>query len=1077
MIIGADLFAFGEWGLGQHQNLQRHESHSVLPQSPRRIWTSDQRLAAGIHSRILIPSGSHQTSLLTIRQAEIDARSLHSLKLPANLRVSEKSLFYMKRDDSTDIVFTDESRTRIYFADASSGVPLVSLNFCSGFKKISDLHLAEINGATHRLVVADEGANEVQSFVIDLNRLNPCQSKQSRSIAQPLWIRSPNVLEGTSTSIFVGSKNRNSLNITRLKSDDMSVLTPTTLISNFASNSFGSVMVHPRTDELFVSIRRANLANHGGDFIQKWTADFSSHSSLQMCPSPDDLAFDFDVALPLIYVLCRQSQQVWVLDTDLNRRLSLDAGQSPKKLFVASDAQFRFVAILQSNEKIQLYRFPIDLNLFQQEMISSRLDLPGQIADMGALATLSEVILVSDQNHQIIFVDLEDQSIRDVYKLPRQMDEIVADGPSRVHFISQEVDSAFTWEQISSSIWGLTAFSIDEAPHHIERISERLYVTHKNSNRLAIINSTTGAKTFIALPHVGHRFALDASAQKLWILHADHVSLSEIDITPGSETPSANIALGFSPRHIVLNSTDNTLYVAGETNLRLLDATDLTNVIKTLSLPTRVDSMKVEATGVRVFTKGAFSSVFVDRASDSTRTQDKPADFFVGNASITAMASHAKNSLQSSASYTVLGGVDGLFASASNIIRWRLEDNELQFFPFGSSGQSWWPLRLSIKPDLVASDANDNVWILDSRRKAFQRVSPSFQPDAARNARVNWLTDFLAYPAKERLYSIFGMANLLVVTNFRTKTNTFYSICESPKQLILDSSNDRLFVLCSRSNGLIAFDLDEDADLLSMSFQGLAGIAEKMVHDPASSRLFVLRKHQSQLDVFSSGDLNLISTLSLAPGPSDLVFDSANQRIHIVSERSSLLTTINTVTLATSTLNHGLRALDRVVLGAGLHAFSQSLRNLYHESAGYTASSQLTAQAWPFEAAVSSGQQKVFVSYPEAKAIKILNEALLTNQDLDLGSAVKSLLVVDSENLLAACAPKTSEVLLVDSATHDVRARLSLPSECGPDQMRWMTLDLDRFLLVSCQRSDEIAVIDLSDNSLQMPLTMRLSEM
>lgn len=1064
-------------GAGQYQTLELNGAYSTLPQSPLKIFQSDQQLRAGANSRILISASAARPSLLSLRQAEIDDRSFHSVNLPDSLRLSAKSLLYMKADASNDIVFTDESRTRIFYADASSGVPVVSSNYCSGFEKISDIHLAEINGATHRLIVADEKANRVYSYDIDFSSSTPCQDEQSYSITQPLWIRTPNVLAGTSTSVYVGSKSRNSLNVTRLQSDDMSVLTATSSLSNFSANSFGDVFVHPRTDELFVSVRRASFSNNGGDFIKKWASDFSSNSSLQLCPSPDEMTFDFDTTLPLIYVLCRQSKQVVVLETDLTRRLDLPAGEKPKKLLVGSDAQYRYVAILQSNQRIQLHRFPLDLDTFQGNLLSSLMDLPAPISDMGQFAALDEAVLISSSDHAFVFVDLETQAIRDSVYLPRKINDIAVAGQSLVHFISKEVNSAFSWEESNDHLWKLRTYAVGESPLQIERNGNLIYVIHENDTDFSIINTTNGNLATIALPNFSNGMRMNTASNQLWVYHTDNDAISEIDITGGSEALSGTTALGFSPVSIDFNSTDDTLYVAGETQVRVFDSTDLTNIIKTETGLDEIEQIKTEGTGVRLFTKGSFSSAFINRATASTRTQDKPADFFVGNNTNTFFGSFSADSSLDGANYSVLGAVDRLFSSASFVGQWKRASNEIRFFPFSGDGLSWWPVSLNIEPDFLESDANDNIWILDIDRKMFQRISPSLQPDVAQNASRNLLSDFIADPANERIYSVFEAANLLVVTNFRTQVNSFNSICDRPKQLILDTTNDRLFVLCSRSNQILAFDLDGNGDPSAVSFQGLASMPEKMALHVGASRLFVIRKHESKLDVFNSSNLSLISTLSLEPGPADLALDAPNNELHVISERSELLTSINTATLAISTEDINMRALSRVLMGEELHAFSEPLQTLYHSDSQYAASNPLTSGFWPYDISVSAAQKKVFISYPKAEALKILDEANLTEQDIDVSANIENLLVIDAETRVVASAPEDSELILINSSTHAIANRVTLPNDCSPEKMQYMTLDADSFVLVSCRRSDEIGIVDLSDNSLATPLSMRLPEL
>lgn len=1050
-----------------------------LPQGPVRVHQADQQYRGGGDSRIFIFTKSDIPQLLSLRQTEIDNRSVITSRLPSLVNIGESSLFYMKDDESVEMVFTNSSRTRVYYASMATDYPVVSKYSCGPFKKISAIHLVELNGTLQRLIVADEKDNQVYSYQIDTNNPNLCINGQQVRLAKPVWIRSPNTLVGD-TVIFVGSEDRSALNLTRYRATDLAVLTATEVLSNTRGNSFGIPFVDPQTSDLYIPIRVTKDDEHGDDHIRHYLADFSDSSSFKTCRSPDQILQDFEAAEPFRYVLCTSARKIYVFNKDHERVAILDAGSSPKKMLVSSDGTNRYIAVTQSDKRIQLHSIPVTAENVQSEVLSTNLSLPIQVNDAGHFGSLGAVVLVGNKDNQILIVDLDAQSLSDQIYLPREITDMAPEDSDTLHFISKSVDSAYTWDEIQTDVFELTAYTVGNQPVQIERRANLLYVLNQGSDELSIVDTTNASVKNLGIGSHPVQFDFDTTLDQLWVANKGSDSFSIVDITPGAEALIGQVGLALSPNQVRFQTSDGTLYFAGGSFVDVFQQSNFTRV-KTENIGNRIHGLELVDGGVYAFSRNSNSAYYIDRTSLGVLELDRPAHFLVSNRDTAIFGSMTNRTLTTSDAFSsVVKNFEALFSTSSFFSIWESQKNQLRFFPYDLVSKSSFPsitMDLAIRPDLVKDDGSDNIWVADSVKKLFQRIHSGFQSDQIRNRRKNHPISLAVSENLEKIYVGLQNANLLAVINADTGNTAFYSSCERVRQVLVEEDTLQVYVLCPGSQSMSVFKLDAQGDVIGHGLVALDERPEKMILHDADDLLFVIHSGSSTLLAFDTTNMSLARRLELPTGPRDLDLDAANNILGIVSESSKVISLVDTTNFSVSTIESGQRALDRIVIGKEVHAFSRSLKSLFHESLHFTASNTLSRTYWPAEVGYSSGESKVFITYPLASAVKVLDEDAQTEVDLDLGAMVVSVFVYDALDMAFFSAPETDELVVVDTKNLTLEANINLTNGCRPGQMRAMQINAKHYLYVVCEGNDSIELVDLGDFSLGNSLSVRISEM
>jgi hypothetical protein len=207
-----------------------------IPRGPVSVATSDQPVRAGAASRMMFFTAA-KSGLLSLKASEFTNRDLIISKLPTNAKVGARSLFYMKDDVSTEFIFTNESRTTLYYADNSSTYPLVSTKTCGPFVEISDIHITEVSSAASRIIVLDKGAAKVYSYAITPSGSSLCSSGVSMDMESPLWVQS---LTAATPTLFIGNKTADGLEIGSYNSTTLANITDPTSNVDAALGSYSS---------------------------------------------------------------------------------------------------------------------------------------------------------------------------------------------------------------------------------------------------------------------------------------------------------------------------------------------------------------------------------------------------------------------------------------------------------------------------------------------------------------------------------------------------------------------------------------------------------------------------------------------------------------------------------------------------------------------------------------------------------------------------------------------------------------------------------------------------------------------
>jgi YVTN family beta-propeller protein len=1055
----------------------------ILPVGPSVIGTGDLQTRGGATSRIFILNSKNPV-LSAMKQAEITNRDVILAELPDNVILGAKSLFYMKQDTSTQFVFTDQTRTHVYYGTNASGQPVVSSLSCGPFEEISDIHIAEsASGTTYRLVVADKKADTVYSYTLTPNGSALCSSALSATMTSPLWIQS---LTAADPTIFVGYKNSSGLQIRSYKGSDMTALTAEETLSTKLRAEFGKPFFDVDSSELFVPIKYSDDPTNGNDYIQHYDSTFSSSTHFSTCRSPVQIARDFEGNARYRYVLCPSEKVVRIYDTSDVLLKSVSAGNNAVKMLVGSDGTTRFIAVLQADDKLILHKTAIASNPLHA-FTSTTITLPARMSDIGHFGALDYAVLVSAGSNLITTVNLNSQAVADTLYHPNAVNSMAAQSSAITHFVSTSANTAYTLTELAAGNWRLRHFNVGTAPVQIGYRTNRLYVLNRGSDNVSVVNLVSNAVTNLATQTRPIQFDFNTTADRLWAVNETSESFTTIDITSGSEARVGDNALTFAPRKILYQANDSppTLYVAGETSIESFTASTLASVA-TQTLPGPFTDMALLTAGVSVSSMNGISLSAVTPSAITNSTLTSSPHLLSGNSTISVAGLLGESTLSTSSGLTkAISPFSRLFsngnAASSSIVTYFPSSKKVGFFPISLFSSTTFPsltVSIDIDPAVTAFDGSNNLWMADLSKPRIQRITSAFQREVLASLSNNTSSDITAWTAKSRIYVTLRSVNAVAVYDPATPALSVYSVCRSPRKLALDTNNSQLFVLCPESDALSVLTLNGTGDVSAAGLIATQKRPMSMALNLATDKLYVANMKSDSVSIYDTTDNSLIVNRSVSAGPYDLAVDPATDHIKVVYENSTNLTTINGSTNAATSTDTGFIALREIAINptsSVLYALSPAKKSLYTTStASFALASNLAGSASPLHLSTSIGttHKKTYVTYPSVDVVRIYGETG-TSTDVAVGSEPLYAHAVDSAVKTYVTNFSDDSVTILNLNNNAVIATVSLTAGCGPTKMTDVTISAVKYLYVLCQSNDTLEVINTASNALGTAVSLR----
>lgn len=1070
-----------------------------LPSSPVRMIGPELRTGATPASdRLFVLPEKSGSGLMNFSSTDLKTNSdLLSVKFPEGFDVSSRSLLYTRTEDSLQVLFTNDARTRVYYgsyantAGKTAGTLSIDPKFCGEFQKISAIHFTEVAGAFSRMIVLDEGANKVYSYAINTSNSSLCTSEVSINIEKPLWVTSPD----GSANIFIGSQYANQLRVGLYSGADLSVIVGPNIVANERDSHFGGVVFDEQTDQLVLGLAQTSDETNGDDHIRYYAADMSATATVSTCREPNQIEQDH---ANYIYVFCKSAKKVYLYDP--NNLFSLlgvfEAGDRPMQMRVTQNGVNRFVSILQSNASVLLYRFAQASTTPVASSISSTLSLPNVMTEMGVFGADDELYLSSPISNQILFVDLTNQALSSTISLPQSIDSLAAQSASISHFVSKETDSVYSFQEISSNIWRLRTHLVGDYPIKVGYRANRLYVLNRNSNNLSIVNisgtpyATVSTLTTQTRPE---DFSFDTTDDVLITANRTSQSFSLFNIdTTGPESLVGHVAIGFSPRKVLYSSGDNILYLAGGTSIAQYDLSDFTPITditnpKTEVLTSTIKDIQPVTGGVLASsTLGLSLSLITPGAGPVVTSLTRAPEFIATNSTDVSVAALLQESqIYSGGNTYQLEPFDRLLDLTSHFAVFEPVSSRVRIFPFASvssvAAASYIFDTNFLVPTVAADDGSSNFWFFDSISRRVLRVDSNFQAPGLQTRLINRPYEIVTWDAEDRVYMSLRNLGVVVAYDAANDTSIAYQVCGDPTDLAIDTDESKLFVLCRASDavGVVSLDANGDPSGLSIISTQLGATDIKVNAD----RLFVVNKDSSTVSVYDTTDNSLVDTAVTRTGPRDLAVNSTNNVVTVVSESSEEITQFNGnsgAPIAETYTDVVFRALDRVSVNSTtgeVFALSRSSGGVYSSGIQYTGSTPVSFSAKPHELAVSEAEDKVYITYPRVDRIRIYDNSVSPEvvSELAVGDDPQALYVLDSASRVYISNRSGDSVSVINSATDALVTTVSLSSGCRPGKMDSLDVAGTVFLYILCENTDSFEVLDTSDNSLGTPLFLRPS--
>lgn len=1066
-----------------------------LPRNPSKIISPEIR-AGGVGRLLYVLPDASDSGFYSFTPTDFSTRDLIATRLPKGMFVGASSLFYVRTEASDEMVFTNPARTRVYYATKDgAGDITVDRKYCGDFQHISDIHLTEAGGVLDRLIVADDVANKVYSFDIDTMDSSLCVDEVSVDVTKPLWIRS-SVVGASPASVYVGSKLINRLRVAVYNSDDLGMTQGHMTLSNHSGNDFGGVIYETSTAQLAIALTKTGDASNGDDHIRIYSADFSTTSTVPSCRTPSEVQQDH---FGYVYVHCAAAKRVDVLDAanSFANLGHLSSGNYPKSMMVHANGVNRFVSILQTNSQMFFIQWPQAATNIGQSLTTSYLNLTGNFIGMGMFGVTDDLYLVSLDRDQVLSLDLTNQVVGDRLKLPLSIGSPFAESSSILHFISSEQDTAYSFQEMSTDNWRLRHYDVGDYPVQISYrnngANDRLYVINRDSDSLSILDTGTGA-TVATISTQDRPVSMDwdSASNSLWVANDTGQSISRYDIdSTGPEAFVDHTAVGFRPKKLLyVNDGVGTVFVGGQTTVSSYNAANMA-AVRSDTLPQNFTDMARTTTGgagVVVSSVNGFDLHYVTRGATTQTVLDYSPSFLATDDAATTVTGFANNDL------LYVNGVEfetnpftALFANSTYFMAFEAARNLLRLYPIGLIGASNLPsfiVPTDIEVDKSSTDSAGNLWLVDSTRAEFLRIDPDLQQVSIENALLNRPVDVIGWDAKDRIYVALKYMNAVMAIDATDGSSVFYSVCQSPSELAIDLSESKLYVLCSPSESIAVVSLDGNGDPSGLSLIATDLAPRAMKVDDAIDRLFVVNSASDNVMIYDTTTDTLVTRATTRSHPVAINVDLTTDLVTVVSEASQEVTqfagnTGNPVTPTyTDTTHRGLQKVN-VNEGTGtVWAISESLATIYKANLPFDSANDLIGNTNPHDLDVSEAEDKTYILYPYADAVRVYDEVNSVQTDLAIGDEPTSLYVLDSANRVYIANYADDSISVIDNSGNPdiVTATVSLTDGCRPGQMFSIDVGGTVYLYIGCERNDTIEILNTTNNNLATPIRLRANQ-
>ncbi len=1027
--------------------------------------------------------------LLSITASQMADRELTVTRLPEGLHVGSASLFfYGSEATSGSFVFTNSSRTRVYYASGVGTDISIDPKFCGDFTSISAIHLVETAaGAVSRLIVADGGAGRLHSFAINTADPSLCISEFSISLQGVQWIYSDSGADPQ--DIWVGYQQAHELWVQRLRSSNLGLLNAGVLLSSTPGSSFGEFPkrnVLSTTGRLVIPIRRANDPQRGSDFLAIFDSSFTltTHST---CRSPDRVHHDFSTSS--VYVYCAVGRVIDVINPISRVALArYPIGTRPNGFWMyTNNSGATFLLVPQTLPRLVLIQ---STRSNPSVFSSATINLPSVVESVAGWNESGDVLLLSRSLQRLFNLDLATRVVHSqFYAMPETVEDVAAESISAVHFVSSKVSRAFSLESIDSSNWSLRQYVVGSGASQIRHRTDRLYVLNRLSNSISLVNTTVSplsAVTTVSTQTRPVHFDISTDVNQLWVANQLSNSITTINITTGVGEGSvvAHTALGFAPSAVeyVHHATAGlrTIYVSGGTRVRALNQSDRATLI-TRTFSKNVRGLVGGSTSVWVMTPDSFQVHEMDRSALASSTLDGSPKYgvydFTANEVLFA-APNQKRLMRPGSTSSSVEAFERLYATDTHFAWYEIDLRRLRLSPFsqnGNSALSTFALQLGIAPD-VGSAIGGNLWLANSRQSAFQLIDSNLEPERLLNRTRNRPVDLVA--STDRIYVAMKQADAIIEYDPATGNTFSYATCLRPEQIEYEAVSDAVFTRCTRGNALHRL-IAEDGVIGSSITRYAGDFPVSLSLNATDELLYLVARDSKEVRVFSTS-MALVNSQSLSDAPAAVFADPSGAWISSIESRQiQVLNPSHVLQAPIETGSLGIQQLIRNVGSGDLFGLSRSPIFVFRNNEAWRLDNGQSDLVWgKSPAKLESVDDFIAVSYPSAAAVRLFDTSDNGYRDLSVGAGAREMHGIDATDRLYVANYEADTISIIDLSSQSILETVSLPAGCGPTAMTNLVSNSIRYLYILCDRTDRMQVLNIQAdaNTLESPILLRFRD-
>lgn len=1053
----------------------------AFPKTPISIFSGDyQSPVTSTASDKIFFFATEVPGIFSMNYADFTNRDITISKLPDQVAVGSRSLFYMKRGTNTDFVFTDKSRKNVFYGSNASGYPVISRIACGPFSEISDIHLTEsASNTTAHLIVGDKGASSVYSYTLTPSSATSlCTLSSSLSLEGVQWIQS---LTGGTPTVYLGYATSAGLSIRSYQSGNLTPVSAAISLTSSLSAKFGKPLFDSTGSDLYIPVKMAD-DSVGSDYVVHYDNALTTRSNISTCRSPDQVLVDFEGTNRWHYFFCPVSNSIQVYNASDTFVRTLPTGSSPLKMAAGSDGTNRFITVLQSKPQALLNKIAVATNT----LTTSTLNLPYPMSDLGQLigtgGATDRGIVIGPNDNVVSTMNLTTQALIDTLRFPKSISSIAAESSTAADFVSALTNTAYSLSELNSSVWRARFYDVGTYPLQIFYRANRLYTLNRDSNSVSVID--TSNSTVTSLPTQTRPISMDFSTatNSLWVANQTSASVTRMNITVGNEIVATNAALSFTPQKLVYQSSDATVYVGGQTSVRALNGPDLATV-STQTLSNTFSDLAVSTGGVTISSKQGYTLYTMDRSSLSTATLSSPPHLLTSNRSVGVAGLLKDNKVTTFANLgqSLTPEIKNIFSNLTNLFVYFSGDQSLYAMPYSLFSSINFPgmkISLSAEPEVTADDGSGNLWMGDSAKLKFQRLTANLQRSILSNLVENHPEDLVTWAAQSRVYVALRELNALAIVNLSSSSVAYYSVCKSPRQIKIDTSLQKLFILCSESDSVTVVSLTAAGAYSSQTLVATDRFPSAMALDTSNSRLYIANQKSNTVLRYNSSTNAFVSRTIVHEEPRDIAINTATNAIVIAHQGSSYLTQISSSGTSTD-IDVGSAGFSKVAINPSssqIFAISPSLSPSVFFSPSLSlviSGTTLTSDGNPMNISVSSASSKAYITYPLKGAVSIAAEAG-TQKDVAVGDFPVQAFPVDAASKVFVSNFLEDSMSVISTSTDLVTATLSLTSGCGPTKMAAASVSSVLYLYVLCQSNDSLEIIDTSSNVVGTPISLRI---